>query len=154
MKTFAGALALGTVVAASPAWAEPEPPAEPCPLAALSLSAGDKAGALGLQAAPYQLALSRLDAAPPEQPAAGGRWPWLAALLQWVLPGAGDAYNGHLLTGLPKAAAFGGITYVELSLQQKDQTLWAIMFGSVLVANTMMAIDAWQEADRLNAEGK
>ena len=86
--------------------------------------------------------------------------PVVAGVLNWVLPGAGYIYNGEkpLYVTLPMMVGAVGLTYVENfhdfgggnNLQATDPTAFNIMFGSVLTVNTGLAIDAYQEANRIN----
>jgi hypothetical protein len=85
---------------------------------------------------------------------------WVAAGLNWVLPGAGYAYNGDkpLYVTVPMIAGAIGLTYLEQvhefddgkRLLDHDRTAFAVMFGSVLVLNTALAIDAYREAGAIN----
>jgi len=78
---------------------------------------------------------------------------WIAAVLNFFLPGA-----GYLLAGQRQLLALGwlvgviGLTYVELSIKTIDTGLYWTMFGSVLVMNTMFAIDVWREGRRALVE--
>ena len=85
--------------------------------------------------------------------------PLLAAGLNWVLPGAGYLYNGETpaYVAVPMIAGALGLTYVENvhqfengSLSEQDPTAFKVMFGSVMVINTALAIDAYQEAKAIN----
>ena len=81
--------------------------------------------------------------------------PWLSAVLNFFLMGAGYLYNGKrtLLGALLTIAAIG-LTYIENfhifadgnSLQQHDSTAFGVMFACVFIANTGLAIDAYREA--------
>jgi uncharacterized membrane protein len=79
--------------------------------------------------------------------------PWLAALLNFLLMGAGTLYNGRRAP-LGAALTVGAVllTYVEMSLQTTNRTLWAIMFCAVFLNNTFLAIDGYQEAQSINAK--
>jgi len=91
---------------------------------------------------------------------AGEKKPLLAAGLNWVLPGAGYIYNGEkpLYVSLPMIAGAGGLTYIEnfhdfgggQTLADVDSTAFMVMFGSVLILNTGVAIDAYREAKTIN----
>lgn len=85
--------------------------------------------------------------------------PWLAAGLNWIVPGAGYMYNGDkpAYVTLPMIAGAAGLTYVENfhqfeggTLREVDSTAFAVTFGSVLVLNTGLAIDAFRDAKELN----
>ncbi|MCP4918987.1 MAG: hypothetical protein GY913_18945 [Proteobacteria bacterium] len=86
------------------------------------------------------------------------RSPLLAAGLNWVLPGTGYLYNGER-PGLGATLAVGavGLTVVEQShaffgegLKTYDPMLFNLMFASVLVMNTGLAVDAFVEARAIN----
>ena len=78
--------------------------------------------------------------------------PWLAALLNFFFMGLGYIYNGKkVLPGILFTAGAVGLTYVEFGIQEPMPTLYAIMFGSVLVVNTGFAIDGFKEAKAINA---
>jgi uncharacterized membrane protein len=81
------------------------------------------------------------------------KMPWLAAILNFFLMGAGTLYNGRRVP-LGAALTVGAVllTYVELSLQSLNQTLWAIMFCAVFLNNTFLAIDGYQEARAINSK--
>ncbi len=74
---------------------------------------------------------------------------WIATLLNFFFPGA-----GYLLAGQRRFLAVGwlvgviGLTYVELSIKPIDINLYWTMFASVLVMNTMFAIDVFREGKR------
>jgi hypothetical protein len=78
--------------------------------------------------------------------------PWIAAILNFFLMGAGTLYNGRR-AALGAALTVGALllTYVEMNLQTLNQTLWAIMFAAVLLNNTFLAIDGYQEAQAINS---
>lgn len=77
--------------------------------------------------------------------------PWIAAALNFFLMGAGYVYNGERVPlGAALTASSIGLTYTEMNLQKYDQTLYWTMFASVFLANTFLAMDAYQEAERLN----
>lgn len=78
--------------------------------------------------------------------------PWIAALLNFFLMGAGTFYIGRrraLGVGLTLGAL--ALTYVELSLQTAAPSLFPIMFAAVFVMNTLFALDGYQEAQALSA---
>ncbi|HCH65154.1 MAG TPA: hypothetical protein DFR83_20285 [Deltaproteobacteria bacterium] len=112
------------------------------------------------------LTASTASAAPAEQPVARGpareKKPLLAAGLNWFVPGAGYMYNGRkpALVTVPMMAGAAGLTYIENfhqfdggTLREIDSTAFAVTFGSVLVLNTGLAIDAYREAKNIN-EGR
>ena len=75
--------------------------------------------------------------------------PWIAAVLNFFLMGAGTFYIGHRrLTGIGLTLAALVLTYVELQLRTAAPDLYPLMFGAVFVANTVLAIDAYNEAKR------
>ncbi len=86
--------------------------------------------------------------------------PWLAAGLNWFLPGAGTIYNGERpVLGATFLVGAVGLTVVEQShaffgegLKTYDPRLFNLMFASVLVMNTGFAIDAFREARQINAD--
>ena len=73
------------------------------------------------------------------------RNPIIAAVLNFFLMGAGYIYLGKKV-GLGIAFTLGaiGLTYVELSIQELDKTLYYIMFACVFVINTAFAIDGYK----------
>lgn len=76
---------------------------------------------------------------------------WLAAVLNFFFVGAGYIYNGKRLPlGIGLTLGGFGLTYVEFGIQPLDITLYGIMFASVLLANTFLAIDAFKEAKSIN----
>ena len=76
---------------------------------------------------------------------------WLSAILNFFFVGAGYIYNGKRMPlGLGLTLAGFGLTYVEFGIQPLDITLYGIMFVSVLLANTFLAIDAFKEAKSIN----
>ena len=81
------------------------------------------------------------------------KMPWLAAILNFLFMGAGTLYNGRRVP-LGAALTVGALllTYVEMSLQTLNQTLWAIMFAAVFLNNTFLAIDGYQEAQAINTK--
>ena len=112
------------------------------------------------------LTASTTSAASAEQPIASGpakeKKPLLAAGLNWFVPGAGYMYNGRkpALVTVPMIAGAAGLTYIENfhqfdggTLREIDPTAFAVTFGSVMVLNTGLAIDAYREAKNIN-EGR
>lgn len=93
----------------------------------------------------------------------GAKNKWLAAGLNFFIPGAGYVYNGKkpLYVSLPMIAGAVGLTYVEQihkfsdgnTMQNHDSTAFMALFAAVLLINTGTAIDAWQEADAINKGG-
>ena len=87
--------------------------------------------------------------------------PLLAAGLNFFIPGAGYAYNGEkpLYVSLPLIAGAVGLTYLENfhkygpedeTLREHDGTAFALLFSTVFVINTALAIDAYREASAIN----
>ena len=73
--------------------------------------------------------------------------PWIAAALNFFFMGLGTLYIGRRkLTGLGLTLGAIVLTYVELQLQTAAPTLYPLMFGAVFVANTVLAIDGYNEA--------
>jgi hypothetical protein len=73
--------------------------------------------------------------------------PWIAALLNFFFMGLGTLYIGRRkLTGLGLTLGALALTYVEMQLQTAAPALFPIMFGAVFVANTVLAIDGYNEA--------
>ena len=73
--------------------------------------------------------------------------PWIAAVLNFFFMGLGTLYVGERkLTGLALTLAALILTYVELQLRAAAPNLYPLMFGAVFVANTVLAIDGYQEA--------
>ncbi|GJM42245.1 MAG: hypothetical protein DHS20C20_25270 [Ardenticatenaceae bacterium] len=73
--------------------------------------------------------------------------PWIAAVLNFFFMGLGTLYNGRRkLLGIGLTVAAVVLTYVELQLQTAAPSLFPIMFAAVFVANTVLAIDGYNEA--------
>ena len=73
--------------------------------------------------------------------------PWIAAVLNFFFMGLGTLYIGNRkLTGLGLTLAAFALTYVEMQLKVAAPALYPIMFGAVFVANTVLAIDGYNEA--------
>jgi hypothetical protein len=73
---------------------------------------------------------------------------WIAAILNFFFMGLGTLYVGRrklLGAGLTLAAL--ALTYVELQLQNAAPALFPVMFVAVFVANTVLAIDGYNEAN-------
>jgi uncharacterized membrane protein len=78
--------------------------------------------------------------------------PWIAAVLNFLLMGAGTLYNGRRKAvglALPVGAAM--LTYVELNLQTAAPHLFPIMFAAVFLVNTLLACDGYAEAKSISA---
>jgi len=85
---------------------------------------------------------------------------WAAAGLNFFFPGAGYMYNGDkpLYVTAPILAGSLGLAYVEQihefedgkTLLDHDKTAFTVMFAAIFVANTGFAVDAYQEAKRIN----
>ena len=80
--------------------------------------------------------------------------PWLAAVLNFFLMGAGTLYNGRRVP-LGAALTVGAIllTYVEMSLQTAAPNLYWVMFGAVFLMNCFFAYDGYNEAKTAGAMG-
>jgi len=73
--------------------------------------------------------------------------PWIAAVLNFFFMGLGTLYIGRRkLTGLGLTLGAIVLTYVELQLQTAAPVLYPFMFGAVFLANTVLAIDGYNEA--------
>ena len=73
--------------------------------------------------------------------------PWIAAVLNFFFMGLKTLYIGRrklLGAGLTIAALI--LTYVEMQVKGAAPALYPIMFGAVFVANTVLAIDGYNEA--------
>lgn len=86
---------------------------------------------------------------------------WLAAVLNFFFMGLGYVYNGkRLAIGILLTIGAVLLTYVEQiyvfadgnTLQGHDGKAFMIMALAVLVANTGLAIDAFNEAKAMNLE--
>jgi hypothetical protein len=79
------------------------------------------------------------------------QYPWIAAVLNFFLMGAGPLYNGRR-RALGAALSLGAIalTYVELNLQTAAPSLFPVMFATVFLMNTFFAVDGYQEARALS----
>lgn len=84
---------------------------------------------------------------------------WLSAILNFFFMGLGYLYNGQrVLLGILLTLAAVGLTYIEqfhvfadgTKLQAHDGTAFMIMFASVFILNTGLAIDGYQEAKKIN----
>lgn len=85
---------------------------------------------------------------------------WLSALLNFFFMGLGYIYNGkRRLLGILLTIGALMLTYVEQiyafsdgnSLQGHDSTAFMIMAAAVFIVNTGLAMDAYREANELNA---
>lgn len=137
-------------------------PAMAADLSSLQLSnSASQTYALSPDQKPFQLS-AMITSASSRRAEAGAKMPWLSAVLNFFFMGAGYIYNGDrvpLGTGLTLASL--GLDYVEMGVLQPrafaagatstDLVPWAVMFGSVFLANTFLAIDAYQEAEQINA---
>ena len=75
--------------------------------------------------------------------------PWIAAVLNFFFMGLGTLYIGNRkLTGAGLTLAALVLTYVELQLRTVAPELYPIMFGAVFVANSVLAIDGYREAQK------
>ena len=73
--------------------------------------------------------------------------PWIAAVLNFFFMGLGTLYIGRRkLTGIGLTIAAVVLTYVELQLRTAAPSLYPIMFAAVFLANTVLAIDGYNEA--------
>ena len=73
--------------------------------------------------------------------------PWIAAVLNFFFMGLGTLYIGRRkLTGLGLTLGAIALTYVELQLRSAAPALYPIMFAAVFVANTVLAVDGYNEA--------
>ena len=86
--------------------------------------------------------------------------PWLSAILNFFFMGLGYIYNGkRIIPGVFLTMSAIGLTYIEqlhifpngTVLQEYDMNAFMILFACVFVANTGLAIDAYQEAKASNA---
>jgi uncharacterized membrane protein len=81
--------------------------------------------------------------------------PWIAAILNFFLMGAGTLYNGRRkAVGLALTVGAILLTYVELNLQTTQPTLWAIMFAAIFIVNTVLAYDGYTEAKAISQSVK
>lgn len=70
---------------------------------------------------------------------------WIATVLQFFFPGAGWLVIGQKrLLGVGWLVGVLGLTYVETSIQTAAPDYYLPMFVSVLLMNTMFAIDVFQ----------
>ena len=77
--------------------------------------------------------------------------PWIAAVLNFFFMGLGYLYTGKRpLLGAGLTIAALALTYVELQIKPIDPTLYGIMFGAVLLGNTVLAIDGYREAKAMS----
>lgn len=79
--------------------------------------------------------------------------PWIAAVLNFFLMGAGTLYNGRRkAVGAALTVGAALLTYVELNLQTAAPQLFPIMFAAVFVINSLLAYDGYLEAQTINAQ--
>lgn len=79
--------------------------------------------------------------------------PWIAAVLNFFLMGAGTLYNGRRpVVGIGLTLGALALTYVEFSLQKPEPTLWAVMFAAVFVVNSCLAYDGYKEAKAISGK--
>ncbi len=77
---------------------------------------------------------------------------YLATAANFFFPGLGYLMLRHkIVQSLGWLAGVIGLTVVELQLQEPMPTLYWTMFASVLVMNTMFAVDAWKVASEQEA---
>lgn len=77
--------------------------------------------------------------------------PWIAAILNFFLMGAGTLYNGkRRAVGIALTVGAVLLTYVEFNLQSAAPALYPIMFGAVFIINALMAYDGYTEAKAIN----
>ena len=86
---------------------------------------------------------------------------WLSGILNFFFMGLGYLYNGKkkLLGALLTIVAIG-LTYLENffvfpdgnSLMAHNSSAFMLLFGCVFIANTGLAIDAFQEAKTINSK--
>ena len=83
----------------------------------------------------------------------------LSAILNFFFMGLGYIYNGkRMILGVLLTVAATGLTDVEnfhefsggKTLQETDSKAFMILFACVLIANTGLALDAHQEAKKIN----
>jgi hypothetical protein len=75
---------------------------------------------------------------------------WIATLLNFFLPGLGYLVLKHkVVQSIGWLIGVIGLSYVEFGIQKPMPRLYWIMFTSVLLMNTMFAIDAWNVAKEL-----
>lgn len=73
--------------------------------------------------------------------------PWIAAVLNFFFMGLGTLYVGRRkLLGVGLTIAAIALTYVEMQLQTAAPALFPVMFAAVFIANTVLAIDGYNEA--------
>lgn len=71
--------------------------------------------------------------------------PIITAILNFFFMGLGYIYQGRkALLGVGFTIGAIALTYVELSIQEIDMTLYGIMFAAVLIVNTCFAIDGYR----------
>lgn len=76
--------------------------------------------------------------------------PAVAAVLNFFFMGLGTLVFGRRkLVGAALTLGALGLTFVEMSLQDVDKTLWGVMFASVFLINTLLAVDGFREVKAL-----
>ncbi|MEM7367715.1 MAG: hypothetical protein AAF587_03870 [Bacteroidota bacterium] len=79
--------------------------------------------------------------------------PILAALGNFFLMGLGYVYNRQkILIGSLLTIGAISLTVVEFQVKELDANVYALMFGTVFLINTALAIDAFKEAQNLNQQ--
>ena len=77
--------------------------------------------------------------------------PWLSAILNFFFMGPGTFYNGRRkVVGALLTVGALGLTFAELQLQTAAPSVFPIVFVSVFVINTALAIDGYNEAKSIN----
>lgn len=77
---------------------------------------------------------------------------WIAAGLNFFFMGPGTLYNGRRkLVGIALTIGAIALTYIEFQIQVDAPHLYPLMFGTVLLVNTFLALDGYREAKAINA---
>lgn len=85
--------------------------------------------------------------------------PWLSAVLNFFFMGLGYLYNGQkIILGSLLTLTAIGLTYLEQIhtfadgqvLQVHDPMAFKILFACVFIANSALALDAFQETKQMN----
>ena len=77
--------------------------------------------------------------------------PWIAAVLNLLLFGAGYIYNGRQVKlgwGITIACAVLRYAEVRLKLDNLAPDLWPLFLGGLAILQIVLAVDAYQEARR------
>lgn len=94
-----------------------------------------------------------------KKPETNMKRPWISALLNFFFSGLGYIYNGNRnLFGILLTIASLGLSYLEQfhtfsdgkSLESHDSTAFGVLFASIFIANTGLALDAFKEAIKIN----